>query len=152
LSARARRPLARQKFSADAADRDLALDEAFRVLRPGGLLIAAAIGRYAALLDMLVRLDRIHEPAVAACVEDSVRSGIFRGYAHGLFTTAFFRLPEQLRDEITVAGFGSCELINVEGPGFVVRDLESRWQDPQRRAALLSAKPGLALHLRQARA
>jgi SAM-dependent methyltransferase len=123
----------------EAADRERSLGEARRVLRPGGLLIAAAIGRYAALLDMLVRLDRIHEPGVSACVEDSVRSGIFRGYEHGLFTTAFFHLPEQLRDEITAAGLGSCELFNVEGPGFVVSDLDSRWQDPERREALLNA-------------
>lgn len=123
----------------EVTERERSLSEARRVLRPGGLLIAAAIGRHAALLDMLVRLDRLHEPAVWACVEESVRSGIFRGFEHGLFTTAFFHLPEQLRDEITAAGFSSCELFNIEGPGFVVSDLDSRWQDPQRREALLNA-------------
>lgn len=123
----------------EVTERERALSEARRLLRPGGLLIAAAIARHAALQDLLVRLDRLHEPAVWACVQESVRSGIFRGYEHGLFTTAFFHLPEQLRDEITAADFGSCELFNIEGPGFVVSDLEARWQDPQRREALLNA-------------
>ena len=89
----------------EAAEREQALLEARRVLRPGGLLVAAAIGRHAALLDMLVRLDLAHEPGVWICVEESVRTGVFRGYEHGLFTTAYFHLPEQLRDELAAAGF-----------------------------------------------
>jgi hypothetical protein len=61
-------------------------------------LIAAAISRFAALLDLLVRLDRIHEPGVFDRVEEAVRTGVFRGHERGLFTTAFFHLPTQLRE------------------------------------------------------
>jgi hypothetical protein len=100
-------------------------------------LIAAAIGRFAALLDMLVRLDRLHEPAVWGCVEESVRTGNFRGHDHGLFTTAFFHLPDQLREEVSAAGFTACELFNIEG--FLVADLASRWQGVERHEALLKA-------------
>src|SRR4051812_44932309 len=48
----------------DRGDRIQAIAEAHRVLRAGGVLVAVAISRYAALLDLLVRLDRLHEPDV----------------------------------------------------------------------------------------
>jgi len=102
-------------------------------------VIATAISRFAALLDLLVRLDRLHEPGVLARVEEAVTTGVFLGHEHGLFTTAFFHLPTQLRDEITAAGFQSCEVLSIEGPGFLVTDFDARWADPARRDAVLRA-------------
>jgi SAM-dependent methyltransferase len=77
----------------EASERSRALAEAYRVLRPGGLLIATAVSRSAALQDLLVRLDRLHEPDVMAIVERAVRTGIFDGSPAGLFTSAFFHSP-----------------------------------------------------------
>jgi SAM-dependent methyltransferase len=120
------------------AERAQALAEARRVLRPGGQVIATAIARYAALLDLLIRLDRLHEPSIFDCVEEAVRTGVFRGHEHtGLFTTAYFHLPDELSAELAQAGFASCEMLNIEGPGFLVRDLDSRWADPARREVML---------------
>lgn len=118
-------------------DRTRALREAHRVLRPGGLLFAAGISRFAALLDLLLRLDRLHEPDVAERVRSAVETGVFRGHVEGLFTTAYFHLPEQLRDETTEAGFDDVTLFNIEGPGFMVTDFADRWADPSRRKAML---------------
>ncbi len=70
----------------DAADRRRSLAEARRVLRPGGLLLATGISRFAALLDLLVRLDRLHEPGVFERVEEAVRTGVFRPQAVSMFT------------------------------------------------------------------
>lgn len=123
----------------EAADRAQALGQAFRVLRPGGLLIATAISRFAALLDLLVHLDRLHEPGVLGPVADAVKTGIFRGHERGLFTTAFFHLPSQLREEVASAGFPSCQVLGIEGPGFLVNDFDTRWADPARRGVLLQA-------------
>ena len=121
-------------------ERLVALREAKRVLRPGGLLFAAAISRFAALLDLLVNHDRLHEPEIGRLVEESVRTGVFRGSGEGgLFTTGYFHLPGEFSAEIAEAGFGEVEIFNLEGPGFFVADLESRWDDPDRREALLRA-------------
>ena len=124
----------------DRDDRLRALQEARRVLRRGGLLFAAAISRFAALLDLLVRLDRLHEPEVFRVVEAGVRSGVFRG-AEGaqLFTTAFLHRPDELRDEVLEAGFELEDVLNVEGPGFLLQDFQDRWADPARREAILAA-------------
>lgn len=123
----------------NSLDRRRALSEAARVLRPGGQLFAAAISRFAALLDLLVRVDRLHEPEVLRIVEEAVATGVFRGARTGLFTTAYFHRPSELVAEVHEAGFIDGEVFNVEGPGFLVTDFESRWRDPARRDAMLVA-------------
>lgn len=123
----------------DRNDRLQALREANRVLREDGLLFAAAISRYAALLDLLVRLDRLHEPEVLRTVENAVASGVFRHSEQGLFTTAYFHAPSDLLQEVTEGGFRDVQIFNVEGPGFLLSDFEAKWADPERREAILRA-------------
>jgi 2-polyprenyl-3-methyl-5-hydroxy-6-metoxy-1,4-benzoquinol methylase len=123
----------------ERADRLRALKEARRVLRPRGLVFAAAISRFAALFDLLVRLDRLHEDDVFQVVARAVATGAFRGSEGGLFTTAYFHRPSELRDEARDAGLTPVGLFNIEGPGFIVHDFPERWSDPARREALLQA-------------
>src|SRR5262249_57763332 len=54
-------------------DRVRALGESFRVLRPGGVLFAAAISRYASLVDGL-RASLFEDPAFAVIVERDLRT------------------------------------------------------------------------------
>jgi ubiquinone/menaquinone biosynthesis C-methylase UbiE len=122
-----------------ADDRLQALREAHRVLRDGGLLFAAGISRYAALLDLLVRLDRLHEPDVAERVREAVATGIFHGNVSGLFTTAYFHMPDELLGEVSLAEFHDAQIFNVEGPGFLIADFTERWSDPARRDSILWA-------------
>lgn len=121
----------------DRQQRLAALQEARRVLQPRGWLFAAAISRFSALLDLLIRADAIHQPGVFEVVEQAVATGVFRGAEAGLFTTAYFHRPQELATEVSEAGFEDVELLNIEGPGFLAADFEDRWQDPDRRAALL---------------
>lgn len=124
----------------DRSDRQAALTEALRVLRPEGLLFAAGISRHAALLDLLIKLDKLHHPGVFELVEQSVRTGIFKGPGEaGLFTTSYFHLPNELRDEMSDAGFGDVHVFHVEGPGFLIPDLDDRLEDPPRKEALMNA-------------
>ncbi len=123
----------------DAADRRRSLAEARRVLRPGGLLLATGISRFAALLDLLVRLDRLHEPGVFERVEEAVRTGVFRPQTVSMFTTAFFHLPTQLCEEVEGAGFEHVEMFSIEGPGFLAPDFDERWANAARREAMVRA-------------
>ena len=97
----------------DERDRGRALAEAVRVTRPGGLVVAAAISRYAALLELaaLGELDANAGSHVALRIETGINDDDPEG-----FTTAYFHRPEQLAAELTGAGLSDVTVFGVEGP------------------------------------
>jgi SAM-dependent methyltransferase len=122
----------------DRLDRLAALSEARRVLRPGGLVFAAAIARFASLLDGL-RGPVFEHDAFAAIVERDLRDGQHRNDTGvpEFFTTAFFHLPGALEAEVRDAGFTVGGVFAVEGPGAFVPEFAKRWADPAARARLV---------------
>jgi hypothetical protein len=54
------------------------------------------------------------------------------------FTTAYFHRPEELRDELTQAGFADARVVGVEGPAWMVADFDARWADPVLRADMMA--------------
>jgi SAM-dependent methyltransferase len=96
----------------DAADRALALAEARRVARPGGLITAAAISRHAGLLDLGAHglLDALSLPIVRQAMATGVHDPRLG------FTTAYFHSPSELAEELEAAGLRDIEVLGVEGP------------------------------------
>jgi SAM-dependent methyltransferase len=112
------------------ADRVRALREAGRVVRPGGPVFAAAISRWAARLDGVLR-ERLYErhPQALAMVTVAERTGVLEPLFQGSFC-AFTHRPADLAAEVTAAGLELADLVSVEGPASLLADLEERMADP----------------------
>ncbi|MEW2134788.1 methyltransferase domain-containing protein [Streptomyces sp. NPDC005435] len=96
-------------------DRDQALAEAYRVLKPGGLLAAAGINRYASLFEHAA-FGHLHKEPLQKSIGRILDSQIHDGKK--AFTAAYFHTGEQLRDEVAAAGFTEPQVFGIEGPAW----------------------------------
>ncbi|MDX2542335.1 class I SAM-dependent methyltransferase [Streptomyces sp. WI04-05B] len=99
----------------DRTDRDRALAEAHRVLKPGGLLAAAGINRYASLFEHTA-FAHLHKEPLRGSI-----SGILATQVHDgkkAFTKAYFHTGAQLLDEVSTANFSNTQVYGIEGPAW----------------------------------
>jgi ubiquinone/menaquinone biosynthesis C-methylase UbiE len=122
----------------ERADRLAALREARRVLRSGGRVFAAAISRFASLMDGLSR-DLVADPRFVEILRQDLKDGQHRNPTDNsqYFTSTFFHEPEELGEEIEEAGFSFEKVIAVEGPVWVMGSFATHWDEPNKRELLL---------------
>ncbi|MFB8007350.1 methyltransferase domain-containing protein [Nocardia sp. NPDC056000] len=90
----------------EAADRAIALGEAVRVLRPGGLLIAAAISRYLSVLE--TGTDGTLDEALLPSVREVIDTGQYD--EHAGFVATHWHTADELRAELAAAGMREVEI------------------------------------------
>jgi ubiquinone/menaquinone biosynthesis C-methylase UbiE len=122
----------------DRDDRVGALRESARVVCTDGLVLAAAISRFASAYDGL-RQHFLDDPDFQAVVGRDLASGLHvNPQRHrGWFTTAYFHRPEELPGELEDAGLACEALLAIEGPGSFLVDAEHWLDDPGRCEVLL---------------
>ena len=118
----------------DPTDRHRALVECHRVLRPGGTLLASAMGRFF-LFYKGVAANVIRDPEARARLVSITSTGMrpsseppFPAYAHR---------AEDLEREVSLAGFVDVRVHAIEGIFHLLGDLPYRMADPPSRQALL---------------
>lgn len=120
-------------------DRLRALAEARRVVRPGGLVVAATINRFAGLHDVL-REERYFTPLHRERTDAVTVDGRHHHHAeNGLFTVAYFARPEETPAEFAEAGLTVGRQYGVEGVAWLMGGVEDWLDDPERREAVLAA-------------
>jgi SAM-dependent methyltransferase len=120
-------------------DRLQALREAYRLLKPSGYVFAAAISRFASLLDGMMR-GYLADDYFAELVERDLVDGQHRNpkQLSGYFATAYFHYPTETAGELADAGFHVEATIAVQGPAGFIPDFDKFWSDEALRERLLS--------------
>jgi hypothetical protein len=124
----------------ERGDRLLALTEAKRIARPGAPILCAGISRFASLLDGL-RFGLLSDPEFVEIVKQDLASGQHRNETGKpwYFTTAYFHRPGELGAELKEAGFHFEGEFAIEGPAWLLGNLEQTLADEEGRERLMTA-------------
>ena len=119
-------------------ERISALRESYRILRKGGIIFAVAISRYASTLHGMI--DGNMDPEFIKIASRDLREGQHRNPNEhpAYFTTAYLHRPEELKSEIKIVGFDLEGLFGIQGPAWLLQNLEEQWDDPNYRERLLN--------------
>ena len=122
----------------ERSDRIRALKETRRVLKNGGLAFCAVISRFAPLLDGL-RQGLLSDPEFRETAQNDLKDGkhLNPKEVPQYFTTAYLHRPEELPEEIEEAGLRHVKTVGLEGPAWLLGDLEEQWADFEDREIML---------------
>jgi SAM-dependent methyltransferase len=121
----------------ERTDRVRAWREAARVVRPGGPVAAATIGRYASAFDGFARGFYRHD-GYAGMVDETLATGAHRPPdGTPWFTTAYFHEPAEAAGEAADAGLAVERVAVIEGPLWTTGRLAEILDDEVETAHLL---------------
>jgi ubiquinone/menaquinone biosynthesis C-methylase UbiE len=125
-------------------ERQAALLECYRLLKPNGILFTAAITRYATTLWAITtygtKNDFLGEIEFMQMVERELKDGQHIKNPNSKYKgmgRSFFYLPEELEQELTTAGFKEVDIRGVIGPAWLVPNIDEQWKDKDRRENIM---------------
>ncbi|MDC8002788.1 class I SAM-dependent methyltransferase [Aureisphaera galaxeae] len=124
----------------DSDQREIALQELFRNLKPGAFVLIAGISKYVSLIQSGFFDGMLEEDVFKKIVEQDLKDGQHRNPVDNTtyFTTSIFMEPKALETEVLKAGFVNIQTIAVEGPGWLHKDLKEIVKDNARLKELMS--------------
>jgi ubiquinone/menaquinone biosynthesis C-methylase UbiE len=122
----------------EQSDRILALQEAIRVIRPGGTVAVAAVNRFASLFDGLGR-QFLFDPDFRLIAGNDLADGQHRNPDErpNWWTTAYLHHPDQLRSESEQAGLLVRQIVGLEGLAAYLPQLAERWESAVDRETII---------------
>jgi SAM-dependent methyltransferase len=109
----------------DRDDRVRAFAEAIRAAKPGGVVVAVGISRFASLIDGL-KNGLLNDATFRKIVDGDLRDGQHRNpdvlTRPEFFTTAYFHHPDELEAEALASGLRDVRLYSIEGPAWILAD------------------------------
>ena len=109
------------------------------MLRPGGVVVASVITRFASLFSGLAT-GELFDPTFAPIVARDLVDGQHRNPAgRDWFTTAYFHHPLEVAEEASASGLEVRALLGVEGIASWIPGLADRWGDPVARETIIEA-------------
>jgi 2-polyprenyl-3-methyl-5-hydroxy-6-metoxy-1,4-benzoquinol methylase len=125
-------------------ERQTALKECYRLLKPNGLLFTAAITRYATILWAIttygIKHELLCEKEFIEMVEREIKDGQHIRNENSKYKgmgCSFFHLPDELEDELSQAGFKDIDIRGIIGPAWLTPNIDDRWKNLEERKAIL---------------
>lgn len=119
-----------------------AFREAYRLLKPGGLMLGTAITRFASYMDGINR-ELYFDPGFAQIVAHDLKTGQHRSDDPKYFTNAYFHHPSELRHEAQQTGFLNVTLHAIEGPAWHEPTLNRFYERPEIWQQILEVLDGM---------
>jgi ubiquinone/menaquinone biosynthesis C-methylase UbiE len=122
----------------DKGERIKSIVEAQRVLKKGGVLLAATISRHASLFDGFWQ-GFIDDPAFESILRQDLEDGNHFNPVNNpmYFTDAHFHTQTEIEGEFAAAGFSKFNSVAIEGFGWLIPDFMKRWNDEEPRNKMI---------------
>jgi S-adenosylmethionine-dependent methyltransferase len=130
----------------DAQQRNRAMSEIHRVLKPAGKVFAAFVPRLSGLAGLIQRAASSPEQVTADAFAAAVEDGSFRNTADSGFQEGHYAEPEEMAELLVNAGFEVTEMVSLRGLAYThEEDVERiRSQDTTLHREIVAAIDSLA--------
>jgi ubiquinone/menaquinone biosynthesis C-methylase UbiE len=123
----------------DRIDRIKAICEAYRVLKPNGIIVCEVISRYASMVDGF-NYGFVNDMEFVSIMNKDIKTGLHEDTSQSkkYFTKAYFHQSGEVSLELEESGFCFKELIAVESFASTIHDIDNKIKDEYYREVLLS--------------
>ena len=119
-------------------DRIKCIQEAYRILKPNGVVLCEVISRYASMMDGFF-CGLVKDPDFVDIFLRDIETGVHTdtSMSKQYFTDAYFHMPNEVHAELSEVGFHVEKLVAVTSFGHIIPGLDNKLKDENFRELLL---------------